>query len=107
MPKTYDEFMKDISADELYDRMIQYGMFAEKLPPVFDGASAKGQPRLLHRDGVGIRITGLQRGFDHVLVGVALVFPVIGRYLKHQSVGECLREQDHGESHHARGGVKG
>lgn len=39
MPKTYDEFMKDISADELYDRMIQYGMFAEKLPPVFDGAS--------------------------------------------------------------------
>ena len=39
MPKTYDEFMKDISADELYDRMIQYGMFAEKLPSVFDGAS--------------------------------------------------------------------
>ena len=80
---------------------------ATTVVPVFDGASAKGQPRLLHRDGVGIRITGLQRGFDHVLVGVALVFPVIGRYLKHQSVGECLREQDHGESHHARGGVKG
>lgn len=80
---------------------------ATTVVPVFDGASAKGQPRLLHRDGVGIRITGLQRGFDHVLVGVALVFLVIGRYLKHQRVGECLREQDHGESHHARGGVKG
>ena len=35
MPKTYDEFMKDISADELYDRMIQYGMFAEKAASSF------------------------------------------------------------------------
>lgn len=41
---------------------------AATVVPVFDGASAKGQPRLLHRDGVGIRITGLQRGFDQILV---------------------------------------
>ena len=39
MSKTYFDFMNNITADELYDRMIQYGLFAEKLPPVFDGAS--------------------------------------------------------------------
>ena len=37
--KTYFDFMNNITADELYDRMIQYGLFSEKLPPVFDGAS--------------------------------------------------------------------
>ena len=31
--------MNNITADELYDRMIQYGLFSEKLPPVFDGSS--------------------------------------------------------------------
>ena len=41
---------------------------ATAVVPVLDGASAKGQPRLLHRDGVGIRITGLQRGLDQILV---------------------------------------
>lgn len=39
MSKTYFDFMNNITADELYDRMIQYGLFSEKLPPVFDGAS--------------------------------------------------------------------
>lgn len=31
--------MQEISGEELYDRLVQYGLFSEKLPPVFDGAS--------------------------------------------------------------------
>lgn len=31
--------MQEISPDELYDSMIQYGLFSEKLPPVFDATS--------------------------------------------------------------------
>ena len=33
--KAYYDFMKEISADELYDGLLGYGLFAEKLPPVF------------------------------------------------------------------------
>ena len=36
MEKTYSDFMDEITPDELYDRLIQYGLFSEKLPPVFD-----------------------------------------------------------------------
>lgn len=39
MEKTYSCFMNEISSQELYDRLIQYGLFAEKLPPIFDGTS--------------------------------------------------------------------
>lgn len=39
MGKSYGNFMQEISPDELYDRLIQYGLFSEKLPPVFDAAS--------------------------------------------------------------------
>lgn len=28
--------MDEIAPDELYDRLIQYGLFSEKLPPIFD-----------------------------------------------------------------------
>lgn len=34
--KTYSEFYKEINAQEMYDKMIQYGIFSEKLPPIFD-----------------------------------------------------------------------
>ncbi|WP_288885363.1 RNA-directed DNA polymerase [uncultured Eubacterium sp.] len=34
--KTYSDFYKEISADEMYDNMIKYGIFCEKLPPIFD-----------------------------------------------------------------------
>ena len=34
MEKTYYDFMNEISENELYDRLVQYGMFSEKLPPV-------------------------------------------------------------------------
>ncbi len=37
--KTYYDFLKGISSDELYDRLIEYGLFSEKLPPVFSAAS--------------------------------------------------------------------
>lgn len=33
--KTYYDFMSEITADELYDRLVSYGMFSEKLPPIF------------------------------------------------------------------------
>ena len=35
MAKSYCEFMDEISADELYEGLLGYGMFANKLPPIF------------------------------------------------------------------------
>jgi hypothetical protein len=35
MDKTYSEFMNEITSDELYHRLLAFGMFAEKLPPIF------------------------------------------------------------------------
>ena len=35
MEKKYTEFMDEISTDELYEGLLAYGFFAEKLPPVF------------------------------------------------------------------------
>ena len=37
--KRYVDFMAEISPSELYDRLVEYGMFAEKLPPVLSGES--------------------------------------------------------------------
>ena len=34
MPKSYADLMNDISADELYERLLAYGLFADKLPPI-------------------------------------------------------------------------
>ncbi len=39
MEKTYYDFMNEISADELYERLVQYGMFSEKLPPILSAES--------------------------------------------------------------------
>lgn len=36
MEKTYSDFISEIKPDELYKRLIQYGLFSEKLPPIFD-----------------------------------------------------------------------
>ncbi|MDY3015481.1 MAG: hypothetical protein SOR61_09995 [Evtepia sp.] len=33
--KRYTDFMDEISPDELYEGLLAYGFFAEKLPPVF------------------------------------------------------------------------
>ena len=35
MEKKYTEFMDEISTDELYEGLLAYGFFSEKLPPVF------------------------------------------------------------------------
>ncbi len=35
MDKMYADFMDEISSDELYEGLLAYGLFAEKLPPVF------------------------------------------------------------------------
>lgn len=35
MDKKYTDFMNEISSDELYEGLLAYGFFAEKLPPVF------------------------------------------------------------------------
>ena len=35
MDKKYTDFMDEISSDELYEGLLGYGFFAEKLPPVF------------------------------------------------------------------------
>ena len=37
MAKTYSDYMDEISPDELYDKLVAYGLFSEKLPPIFDG----------------------------------------------------------------------
>lgn len=34
MLKGYADLMNDISADELYERLLAYGLFADKLPPI-------------------------------------------------------------------------
>lgn len=39
MNKSYFDFMSEITNEELYDRLICYGMFSEKLPPIFTGKS--------------------------------------------------------------------
>ena len=36
MIKKYLDFMNEITADELYERLMVYGMFAEKIPPIWD-----------------------------------------------------------------------
>ena len=33
--KSYADFMDELSADELYEGLLAYGFFAEKLPPIF------------------------------------------------------------------------
>ena len=35
MEKKYCDFIDEISADDLYEGLLGYGMFANKLPPVF------------------------------------------------------------------------
>lgn len=35
MDKKYSDFMNEISSDELYEGLLAYGLFSEKLPPLF------------------------------------------------------------------------
>ena len=35
MEKKYTDYMDELSADELYEGLLAYGFFTEKLPPVF------------------------------------------------------------------------
>lgn len=35
MEKTYSDFMNSISSDELYEGLLSWGLFNEKLPPIF------------------------------------------------------------------------
>ena len=35
MSKSYAEFMDEITPDELYEGLLAYGFFAERIPPVF------------------------------------------------------------------------
>jgi len=35
MEKKYTEYLDEITADELYEGLLGYGMFANRLPPVF------------------------------------------------------------------------
>jgi hypothetical protein len=35
--KSYSEYMQEISPDELFDRLIAFGLFADKIPPFFTG----------------------------------------------------------------------
>lgn len=37
--KRYSDYMDEISEIDLYDRLVGYGFFPDKLPPVFDSAS--------------------------------------------------------------------
>jgi hypothetical protein len=33
--KNYFDYMDEISSDELFDGLLGYGLFAEKIPPIF------------------------------------------------------------------------
>ena len=35
--KKYIDYMDEISSDELYEGLLSYGIFADKLPPIFTG----------------------------------------------------------------------
>ena len=35
MDRMYADYMDELSSDELYEGLLAYGMFAEKLPPIF------------------------------------------------------------------------
>ena len=35
MPKTYYQYIKEITSDDLYKGLLAYGLFSEKLPPIF------------------------------------------------------------------------
>ena len=39
MSKSYADLMNDISADELYERLLAYGLFADKLPPILSSVA--------------------------------------------------------------------
>lgn len=39
MGKKYSQYMDEISADVLYEKLLAYGFFSEKLPPIFDSVS--------------------------------------------------------------------
>lgn len=39
MLKKYADYMEEISCDVLYEKLLSFGMFSEKLPPVFDNKS--------------------------------------------------------------------
>lgn len=36
MSKKYADYMDEISADDLYKGLLSYGLFSEKLPPIFE-----------------------------------------------------------------------
>lgn len=42
MSKTYSEYMDEISEEKLYSKLLTYGFFSEKLPPIFDSSSFAG-----------------------------------------------------------------
>ena len=39
MQKSYADLMNEISADELYERLLAYGLFSDKLPPILSSLS--------------------------------------------------------------------
>ena len=39
MEKTYIEIMNEFTKEELYERLVKYGLFSDKLPKVFNGES--------------------------------------------------------------------
>ncbi len=39
MNKSYYDFMSEITTEELYERLVRYGMFSEKMPPIFTAES--------------------------------------------------------------------
>lgn len=40
--KSYSEYMEEISSDKLYEGLLGYGLFSEKLPPIFTSESFFG-----------------------------------------------------------------
>ncbi len=62
--KSYIECLREISSDELYDGLLGYGMFAEKLPPIFTSEAflkyCKSRPISFHQiehDYISVNIT--------------------------------------------------
>ena len=39
LPKRYSDFLNEITSDEIYKGLLAYGMFTEKIPPIFSAES--------------------------------------------------------------------
>lgn len=51
MDKSYFELLSDISQDEVYDKLLGFGLFSEKLPPIFQSVEFREYCKNIRKNG--------------------------------------------------------